>query len=139
MSFFRYLTCVSCIFLRLFQGFLDVHFLDEKCHLDSFFKISPTNKPNPPSFSVAFSPPCPCHVRFRETSPHPNDGKADADGIRKDLIPEDLSLVAKVEDYPPGNDHISPKNGILKMIFLFPRRDMLVPWRVSQTGGSTNT
>ena len=28
--------------------------------------------------------------------------------------------------------NISPKNGILKMIFLFPRWDMLVPWRVSQ-------
>ena len=26
--------------------------------------------------------------------------------------------------------NISPKNGILKMIFLFPRWDMLVPWRV---------
>ena len=27
--------------------------------------------------------------------------------------------------------NISPKNGILKMIFPFPRWDMLVPWRVS--------
>ena len=27
--------------------------------------------------------------------------------------------------------NMSPKNGILKMIFLFPRWDMLVPWRVS--------
>ena len=26
--------------------------------------------------------------------------------------------------------NISPQNGILKMIFLFPRWDMLVPWRV---------
>ena len=26
---------------------------------------------------------------------------------------------------------ISPKNGILKMIFLFPRWDMLIPWRVN--------
>ena len=26
--------------------------------------------------------------------------------------------------------NISPKNGILKIIFLFPRWDMLVPWRV---------
>ena len=26
--------------------------------------------------------------------------------------------------------NISPKNGILRMIFLFPRWDMLVPWRV---------
>ena len=27
--------------------------------------------------------------------------------------------------------NISPKNGILKMIFLFPRWDMLIPWRVN--------
>ena len=26
--------------------------------------------------------------------------------------------------------NISPKNAILKMIFLFPRWDMLIPWRV---------
>ena len=26
--------------------------------------------------------------------------------------------------------NICPKNGILKMIFLFPRWDMLIPWRV---------
>ena len=26
--------------------------------------------------------------------------------------------------------NISPQNGILKMIFLFPRWDMLIPWRV---------
>ena len=32
-----------------------------------------------------------------------------------------LSLTPDVIGYPPGNDHISPKNGILKMIFLFPR------------------
>jgi len=29
-----------------------------------------------------------------------------------------------------GTKHIPTKNGILKMIFLFPRWDMLVPWRV---------
>ena len=29
--------------------------------------------------------------------------------------------------------NISPKNGILKMIFLFPRWDMLIPWRVYGT------
>ena len=26
--------------------------------------------------------------------------------------------------------NISPKNGVLKMIFLFPRWDMLIPWKV---------
>ena len=30
--------------------------------------------------------------------------------------------------------NISPKNGILKMIFLFPRWDMLIPWRVTFCG-----
>ena len=28
--------------------------------------------------------------------------------------------------------NISSKNGILKMIFLFPRWDMLIPWRVTR-------
>ena len=32
--------------------------------------------------------------------------------------------------YTLQGTNISPKNGILKMIFLFPRWDMLVPWRV---------
>ena len=33
--------------------------------------------------------------------------------------------------YPPGNDHISPKNGIFEDDFPnFPRWDMLIPWRV---------
>ena len=32
--------------------------------------------------------------------------------------------------YTLQGTYISPKNGILKMIFLFPRWDMLVPWRV---------
>ena len=37
--------------------------------------------------------------------------------------------------------NISPKNGILKMIFLFPRWDMLIPWRViffRWVGSTTN-
>ena len=42
-----------------------------------------------------------------------------------------------VQRYPPGTN-ISPKNGILKMIFLFPRWDMLVPWRVRILGGETS-
>ena len=32
--------------------------------------------------------------------------------------------------YTLQGTNISPKNGILKMIFLFPRWDMLIPWRV---------
>ena len=31
----------------------------------------------------------------------------------------------------PGNESISPPKTFLKMIFLFPRWDMLVPWRVN--------
>ena len=34
-----------------------------------------------------------------------------------------------IDDTLQGTN-ISPQNGILKMIFLFPRWDMLVPWRV---------
>ena len=33
--------------------------------------------------------------------------------------------------YTLQGTNISPKNGILKMIFLFPRWDMLIPWRVT--------
>ena len=33
--------------------------------------------------------------------------------------------------------NISPKNGMLKMIFLFPRWDMLIPWRVFDFWGGT--
>ena len=37
----------------------------------------------------------------------------------------------KTENYTLQETNISPKNGILKMIFLFPRWDMLIPWRVT--------
>ena len=40
------------------------------------------------------------------------------------LLTEDSNL------YTLLGTNISPKNGILKMIFLFPRWDMSVPWRV---------
>ena len=38
---------------------------------------------------------------------------------------------SKFQPYTLQETNISPKNGILKMIFLFPRWDMLIPWRVS--------
>ena len=49
----------------------------------------------------------------------------------------DLDLVAQSLEFFFGyiyiynlqGTNISPKNGILKMIFLFPRWDMLIPWR----------
>ena len=36
----------------------------------------------------------------------------------------------KLASFTLQGTNISPKNGILKMIFLFPRWDMLIPWRV---------
>ena len=36
-----------------------------------------------------------------------------------------------MELYTLQGTNISPQNGILKMIFLFPRWDMLIPWRVT--------
>ena len=38
--------------------------------------------------------------------------------------------VLYVYTYTLQGTNISPQNGILKMIFLFPRRDMLISWRV---------
>ena len=38
------------------------------------------------------------------------------------------------DSYTLQETNISPKNGILKMIFLFPRWDMLIPWRVCLKG-----
>jgi len=43
------------------------------------------------------------------------------------LVREGRGLPSRKLTYPP-------KNGILKMIFLFPRWDMLIPWRVFFTG-----
>ena len=40
-------------------------------------------------------------------------------------------LITKLPSRELTWTNISPKNGILKMIFLFPRWDMLVPWRVT--------
>ena len=41
-----------------------------------------------------------------------------------------LRDVGYINRYTLLGTNISPKNGILKMIFLFPRWDMLIPWRV---------
>ena len=38
---------------------------------------------------------------------------------------------SKMKVHTLQGTNVSPKNGILEMIFLFPRWDMLVPWRVS--------
>ena len=51
--------------------------------------------------------------------------------LRRDfcLFLTDLRKKSDHENLPQGTN-ISPKHGILKMIFLFPRWDMLVSWRV---------
>ena len=45
------------------------------------------------------------------------------------LLKKNLTLSNTIL-YTLQGTNISPKNGILKMIFLFPRWDMLIPWRV---------
>jgi len=41
-----------------------------------------------------------------------------------------MAIDIDVSNHTLQETNISPKNGILKMIFLFPRWDMLIPWRV---------
>ena len=46
---------------------------------------------------------------------------------------ERMKTVGSWENLTLQETNISLKNGILKMIFLFPRWDMLIPWRVYPT------
>ena len=48
-----------------------------------------------------------------------------------DALEELHPFVKREKKYTLQGTNISPKNGILKMIFRFPRWDMLIPWRVS--------
>ena len=50
-------------------------------------------------------------------------------GTKYDSHPRNPDICPK-EGITLQGINISPKNGILKMIFLFPRWDMLIPWRV---------
>ena len=54
--------------------------------------------------------------------------RSSAERSQKKVIGLDFTLVTL------QGTNISPKNGILKMIFLFPRWDMLISWRVYQFG-----
>ena len=47
------------------------------------------------------------------------------------VLPHRLSLLCLFFVDTLQGTNISSKNGILKMIFLFPRWDMLIPWRVA--------
>ena len=62
-------------------------------------------------FEVMIPPPAPLSLSWN-------------DGEESEVCEKETDLYT----YPPGK-HI-PKNGILKMIFLFPRWDMLIAWRV---------
>ena len=50
------------------------------------------------------------------------------------VLPDNFWHTSNWIDWTAGDTlqgtNISPQNGILKMIFLFPRWDMLIPWRV---------
>jgi len=46
------------------------------------------------------------------------------------LTPEYV-VSGTINVYTLQGTNISPQNGILKMLFLFPRWDMLIPWRVN--------
>ena len=57
---------------------------------------------------------------------------------RDTLLTTNMSppVVGKIYiQYTLQETNISPKNGILKMIFLFSRWDMLIPWRVFLSTG----
>ena len=41
-----------------------------------------------------------------------------------------MCFLENIGKYTLHEINIAPKNGILKMSFLFPRWDMLIPWRV---------
>ena len=45
------------------------------------------------------------------------------------------NLSKDIKRYTLQGTNISPQNGILKMMFLFPRWDMLIPWRVDLNVG----
>ena len=51
-------------------------------------------------------------------------------GIRAQQSKKNHAKVEMIYRNTLQGTNVSPKNGILKMIFLFPRWDMLIPWRV---------
>ena len=73
-------------------------------------------------------------LRRKEIDPHPGKPKTDSSGQQGDKVhfqnQGQVPLKMAIWDTLQGTN-ISPTNGILKMIFLFPRWDMLVPWRVN--------
>ena len=74
-----------------------------------------------------------CHVFFRPMSLDPVENSSTKDQKWKQEI--HLMYLKSVHKFVVKlgtlqGTNISPQNGILKMIFLFPRWDMLIPWRV---------
>ena len=75
-------------------------------------------------------PPTTQPVRRKEIDPHPGHSSGQQGDRYICKTKGQLPLKMAIWDTLQGTN-ISPKNGILKMIFLFPRWDMLVPWRVN--------
>ena len=107
-------TCVSyfSICCICFHDFSSVSFLGIACFLGYFFwkHTAQDNIFREDREFVSFRPP------FKHPSPEVVGP-----------LPVTEHVISRVT---LQGTNISPKNGILKMIFLFPRWDMLVPWRV---------
>ena len=69
-------------------------------------------------------------IGFRLKNAHPSRGNILAKRIPGSNSFEKNLTLSNTILYTLQGTNISPKNGILKMIFLFPRWDMLIPWRV---------
>ena len=62
---------------------------------------------------------------------NPSQEKVLEAGVFYEFFLGEFGELGKINMDTLQETNISPKNGILKMIFLFPRWDMLIPWRVS--------
>ena len=85
-------------------------------------------------FSFGFLPSPTRAFRFFTSlsPPGPGPGAPSASGTWPEGSTHQLRLVVyEFIQFTLQGTNMSPKNGILKMIFLFPRWDMLIPWRVS--------
>ena len=139
-----------CLWLRnflrctlLFHTFLRAK--KNNYHLWTYLSLAFTCKPPPATFFLLracslsddpLGPMMPCSRKFFRWSfgiipvcletkkPNPPPSGHEFGKIGKGLI------IQKPLGLTLQGINISPKNGILKMIFLFPRWDMLVPWRV---------
>ena len=100
------------------------------------------NSLQPSIFQVLcqFSGVCPIQIRNNNTF-----AKVMIDPLNRTMLPKclgwqvchglsgariEIACINRHQTYPPGNDHISPTKALWKMVFLFPRWDVLVSWRM---------